>query len=160
MRKLKQVKTPDVNSMRQFMNAKVIFKACYNFIIITIGRFCPFIECKNILYRNFLGMKLEKNAALALMVMPDLFYPNQITIGENSIIGYNTTILCHEFLVEEYRLGEVHIGKNVMVGANCTILPGIHIGDGSIIAAGSVVTKDIPENVVAGGIPAKVIRNR
>ena len=53
----------------------------------------------------------------------------------------------------------IHIGKNVWIGANATILAGVHIGDGSIIGAGSVVNKDIPENVIAAGVPCKVIRN-
>ena len=52
----------------------------------------------------------------------------------------------------------VRIGNNVWVGANVTILPGVSIGDNAIIAAGAVVTKDIPANMLAAGIPAKVIR--
>ena len=50
------------------------------------------------------------------------------------------------------------IGKNVWIGANATIVPGVTIGNGSIIAAGAVVTKDVPENVVVGGVPAKIIK--
>ena len=52
----------------------------------------------------------------------------------------------------------INIGKKVWIGANCVILPGVSIGDGSIIGAGSVVTKDIPENVIAVGNPCKVLR--
>lgn len=53
---------------------------------------------------------------------------------------------------------DVHIGKNVWIGANVTILPGVTIGENTVIGAGSVVTKDIPSNVVAYGNPCKVIR--
>lgn len=53
----------------------------------------------------------------------------------------------------------VHIGKNVWIGANAVILPGVNVGDGSIIGAGSVVTKDIPDGVIAAGNPCRVIRN-
>lgn len=53
---------------------------------------------------------------------------------------------------------EVHIGKNVWIGANVTILPGVKIGENTVIGAGSVVTKDIPSNVVAYGNPCEVIR--
>ena len=50
------------------------------------------------------------------------------------------------------------IGKNVWIGSNATIAPGVTIGDNAVIGAGAVVTKDIPENAVAVGVPAKVIK--
>lgn len=53
----------------------------------------------------------------------------------------------------------IHIGKNVWIGANATILPGVTIGDNSIIGAGSIVTKDIPKNIIAVGNPAKKLRD-
>ena len=53
----------------------------------------------------------------------------------------------------------IKIGKNVWIGADCTILPGITIGDNSIIGAGSVVTKDVPYNVVVAGNTARIIKN-
>lgn len=53
----------------------------------------------------------------------------------------------------------IFIGDGVWVGINATILPGVSIGNNSIIAAGSVVTKDIPARVLAGGVPAKIIRS-
>ena len=59
------------------------------------------------------------------MVMPDIMFPEKITVGDNSIIGYNTTLLAHEYLIREYRLGEIVIGNEVMIGANTTILPGV-----------------------------------
>ncbi|MEG0377159.1 MAG: DapH/DapD/GlmU-related protein, partial [Eubacterium sp.] len=52
----------------------------------------------------------------------------------------------------------INIGKKVWIGANATILPGISIGDNAIIAAGAVVTKDVPTNTVAAGVPAKIVR--
>ena len=63
------------------------------------------------------------------------------------MIGYNTTILAHEYLIKEYRLGEVRIGENVLIGANTTILPGVTIGDGAVVA-GSVVHKDVAPGVL------------
>ena len=56
-------------------------------------------------------------------------------------------------------MGEVIIGNNVWLGSNVKVLKGVSIGDNSIISAGSVVTKSVPENVIAGGIPAKVIKD-
>lgn len=53
----------------------------------------------------------------------------------------------------------VKIGKNVWVGAHATILPGVTVGDNAVIAAGAVVTKDVPAFAVVGGVPAKIIKN-
>lgn len=58
-----------------------------------------------------------------------------------------------------YSYGKVIIKKNAWIGLGATITPGVTIGENSVVAAGSVVTKDVPDNVVVGGIPAKVIKN-
>jgi acetyltransferase-like isoleucine patch superfamily enzyme len=68
--------------------------------------------------------------------------------------------LTHEYLVEEYRIGDVEIGDHVMIGANTTILPGVRIGDRAVVGAGSVVTKDVPEGAFVAGNPARFIRWR
>ena len=52
-----------------------------------------------------------------------------------------------------------HVGKDVWIGGNATILPGITIGNNVVVAAGAVVTKDVPDNCLVGGVPAKVIKN-
>ena len=52
----------------------------------------------------------------------------------------------------------VTIGNDVWIGANCTILPGVTIGNNVVVAAGAVVTKDVPDNCVVGGVPAKIIK--
>ncbi len=106
-----------------------------NFIIIQIARYTPFLSVKNWLYRTFLKMNVGKQTSFALMVMPDIMFPEKITVGKNSIIGYNTTILAHEYLIHEYRIGFVTIGDEVMIGANTTILPGVTIGSGAVVSA-------------------------
>ncbi len=129
-----------------------------NFAVIQIARYTPFLSWKNWLYRTFLRMEVGEQTAVALMVMMDTMFPELIKIGRNSVIGYNTTILAHEYLIEEYRLGEVRIGDGVLVGANSTILPGVTIGDGAIVAAGTVVHKDVPPGAFVGGNPMQLIR--
>ena len=86
-----------------------------------------------------------------------------IEIGDGSLIGHNTTIatLNHDFNPakrQNLTPRPVKIGKNVWIGSDCTILPGVEIGDGAIIGAGSVVTKSIPANTIAVGNPARVIK--
>lgn len=88
-----------------------------------------------------------------------------VHIGDDTIIGPGTHIYtaCHSLDAEERKsyieFGKpVTIGNNVWIGGNCSILPGVTIGDNTVIGAGSVVTKDIPSHVVAFGNPCKVIR--
>ena len=89
-----------------------------------------------------------------------------IYIGDNTFIGPNVSILTlnHAVNPNERALGgieikDVIIGKNVWIGAGVIIFPGVTIGDNSVIGAGSIVTKDIPSNVLAYGNPCKVIKN-
>lgn len=157
MRKTTRFKVQDSNSLWQIYKTVSFFKVMKNFIIIQIARYIPFMRLKNMLYRVFLRMKVGKQTAFALMVMPDIMFPEKIKVGDNTIIGYNTTILAHEYLIKEYRIGEVIIGSEVMIGANTTILPGISIGDHAIVSAGTLVHKDVPPGSFVGGNPMQII---
>ncbi|QKS72266.1 acyltransferase [Paenalkalicoccus suaedae] len=148
------------NSLWQVYKTVPFIKVVKNFIVIQLARYTPFLGVKNWLYRTFLRMKIGSEAAVALMVMMDVMFPERISIGKNSVIGYNTTILAHEYLIKEYRLGDVHIGDNVMVGANTTILPGVTIGDDAIVSAGTLVHKDVPAGAFVGGNPMQVIQTK
>jgi acetyltransferase-like isoleucine patch superfamily enzyme len=145
------------NALWQIYKTVSPWKGVKNFICIQVARYCPILSVKNWIYRHLLGMKVGEHTAFGLMVMVDVFFPEKITIGENSIIGYNSTILAHEYLIHEYRLGEVSIGDHVLIGANTTILPGVTIGDGAVVAAGSVVHKDVAAGAFVGGNPLRVI---
>ena len=86
-----------------------------------------------------------------------------VYIDDGALIGHNVVIatLNHNLSVE--KRGNliphpVHIGKNAWIGSNATILPGVIIGDGAVVAAGAVVTKNVAENTVVGGNPAKLIK--
>lgn len=158
MRKTDRYPVEGPNALWQMYRTVSFWKVVKNFIVIQISRYTPLLPVKNFLYRNLLGMKVGRHTSVALMVMMDVFFPEKIRIGENSIIGYNTTILTHEYLIKEYRLGEVHIGSNVMIGANSTVLPGVTIGDHAVVAAGSVVTRDVEPYTMVGGNPIQVLR--
>ena len=86
-----------------------------------------------------------------------------IEIGDGAFIGHNTTVATLNHDMNPCKRANlipsaVKIGKNVWIGSDCTILPGVTIGDNSIIGAGSVVVKSIPDNVVAVGNPARAIK--
>ncbi|WP_111924156.1 acyltransferase [Priestia endophytica] len=136
------------------------WKVVKNFIVIQLARYIPFLKVKNWLYRTFLRMNIGEKTSFALMAMVDVMFPERISVGRNSIIGYNTTILTHEYLIKEYRLGDVEIGSEVMIGANTTILPGVTIGDGAIVAAGTVVHRNVAPGTFVGGNPMNVIYSK
>ncbi|MEB9609409.1 MULTISPECIES: acyltransferase [Bacillus cereus group] len=157
MRRTTRYPVSGENSLWNVYKTVSFWKVMKNFIIIQIARYTPFLSVKNWLYRTFLRMKVGKKASFALMVMPDIMFPEKITVGENSIIGYNTTLLAHEYLIREYRLGEIVIGNEVMIGANVTILPGVKIGDGATVSAGTLVHRDVPSGAFVGGNPMRII---
>lgn len=157
MRRVERYPVEGVNSLWLWHKTVNPLKVVTNFIVISIARYLPWLHLKNILYRT-VGMKVGKNVSVGLMVMFDVFFPEMVEIGENSILGYNSTILCHEYLVNEWRKGKVKIGKNVMLGANVTVLPGVIIGDGAIVSACSLVNTDVPENSVVGGVPIRCLK--
>lgn len=111
------------------------------------GKNCHFGDC---VYANF-----------NLTLVDD----THIYIGSNTMIGPNVTIataghpILPELREQAYQFNApVHIGKNCWLGAGVIVLPGITIGNNSVIGAGSVVTKDIPKNVIAVGNPCRILR--
>lgn len=86
-----------------------------------------------------------------------------VTIEDEVLIAPNVTISSegHPISPKERKTlvpNPVHIKRNAWIGANATILPGVSIGENSIVAAGAVVTKDVPDNTIVGGVPAKIIK--
>ncbi len=86
-----------------------------------------------------------------------------ITIDDDVMIAANVSLISNNHDFKERQIitcKPIHIKRNVWIGANATILPGVTIGENSIVAAGAVVNKDVPDNVVVGGVPAKIIKSQ
>jgi acetyltransferase-like isoleucine patch superfamily enzyme len=105
-----------------------------------------------------IGMRIGKGVSIGLGAMFDIFFPELIEIGDNTVIGYNATFIAHEFLVKEWRTGKVKIGKNVMIGAGAMVLAGVSIGDNATVSAMSLVNRDVRPRTFVEGVPAKVVK--
>ena len=86
-----------------------------------------------------------------------------ITIEDNVLIAPKVSLLSEGHPVyhekrQSLTVGHIHIKKNAWIGANATILQGVTIGENAIVASGSVVSKDVPDNAIAGGIPAQILK--
>jgi len=159
MRRLKSYTIDGKNSLLVWWKISNPVRTTINSCLIYLARFTPSIRMKNFIYR-LIGVKVGRDSAFGLGAMTDVFHPELISIGNNSIIGYNALILTHEFLVGKFRKGPVEIGNNVMIGANATILPGVKIGDGAIVSAMSLVNCDVPAGAFAQGVPIKISMRR
>ncbi len=105
------------------------------------------------------GHNVYANFNLTMVDDADIYVGDYVMFGPNVTVAtaghpINPTLRQKAM---QYNI-EVHIGNNVWIGANAVILPGVTIGDNTVIGAGSVVTKDIPANVVAVGNPCRVLR--
>lgn len=93
--------------------------------------------------------------------------PYLVTLGDNVFISIDASFVCHDGSTLPFRktipdlelAGEIVVGNNVFVGTKALILPGITIGNNCIIGANSVVTKDVPDNCVVAGNPARIIKS-
>jgi acetyltransferase-like isoleucine patch superfamily enzyme len=155
-RRLESFNAGEKNSLYYVWKFRNPVRVFFNFFIITVAKCAPHLGFKNFLLR-LTGIKIGKDASIGLAVMFDVFYPERIEIGENAIIGYSATILAHEFLQKELRVGNVKIGKNSMVGANSTVLAGVEIGEGATVSAMSLVDQDVPANCFGKGNPIVVV---
>jgi acetyltransferase-like isoleucine patch superfamily enzyme len=86
-----------------------------------------------------------------------------VIIGDDCLIGHNTVLATLNHDLDPSKRADLHpapivIGRNVWIGANVTVLPGVTIGDNAVIAAASVVTKDVPDDTVVVGSPARAVR--
>ena len=144
------------NSLWSWPEAKSPLAVVRNYVVIVLARVCPSLRLKNWLLRR-IGVTVGAGVAWGLESTPDVFWPERITVGDDAIVGYDATLLCHEFLQEEYRLGDVVVGEGAMIGAGAVVLPGVTVGEGARVAANSLVAADVPPETTAAGVPAEVV---
>ena len=127
-----------------------------NYLLVVVARLAPSLRVRNWAL-SALGVTVGRDAAWGLEATPDVFWPERITLGENVIVGYDATLLCHEFLQDEYRVGDVEIGDRAMIGAGAIVLPGVEIGADAQVAANSLVADDVPPETTVAGVPAEPV---
>jgi len=142
-----------LNSLQYWTEARNPVRIVLNFLAVQVIKYSPILRVKAWLLRR-LGAEVGANVSLALSATPDVFWPELITIEDDAIVGYDATILCHEFLHDEYRTGAVLVGERAMIGAGAVVLPGVEIGAGASVAANSLVAEDVPEGATVAGVPA------
>lgn len=131
-----------------------------NYLLIYAAHHLPSLALKRFVFRRVLGMKLGTGVTIASGATLDYFFPELIEIGDHTIVGMDALILTHEFLSDRWRRGRVVIGPHVLIGARSLILAGVHVGAGTVIAAGSVVNRSLPDAICAAGNPATIVRAR
>ncbi len=102
------------------------------------------------------GMDIHPFTLISLKANLDKTFPRGVHVGEGTNISFDAAILTHDLLRLKHE--HTYIGKYCGIGARSIILPGLTVGDHSIVAAGSVVTKDVPPHSIVAGNPARVIR--
>lgn len=134
-----------VNSL--YLVAAVTFM---DFILLT-----PFAS----LFYRLMGARLGKNVQINSKYCADL---SLLEIGDGAVIGGHATVICHSFERKRFILKKVKIGKNAIIGLNSVLLPGCEIGDGALIAAGAVLSRNtkVEPHDVYFGVPAGSAKER
>nr|WP_229770549.1 MULTISPECIES: acyltransferase [unclassified Halorhabdus] len=144
------------NSLRYWIRTRnPIWMLVVPAIIWALG-LVPSVRLKNVVLRA-LGADVGEGVALAFGATPDMLWPDRLVIEDDAIVGYDATLLCHEYLQDEYRTGEVVVGERAMVGAGAVVLPGVRIGADAQVSANSLVTEDVPPGATVAGVPAEVV---
>lgn len=118
---------------------------------------------------KWVGCKVGKNVFIGQKVSIDAGHADMIILEDNVHIAGHSILLCHQRDLSSYCIGDdyaklgyriekIHLKKGCLIGTNTLIMPGVTVGEGALVGAGSLVTKDIPPWTIATGRPAKVVK--
>ena len=113
------------------------------------------IAARMLLYRRVFKADLDETVRMSLSAKLDLTFPRGIHIGPKTYLAFGARVLSHDMTRGLYL--HTRIGERCFIGGHSLILPGVTIGDGCVVGAGSVVTRDVPAGSIVAGNPAKVI---
>jgi acetyltransferase-like isoleucine patch superfamily enzyme len=112
-------------------------------------------ECRRLYFNKLWGMDIGHRCRIALSAKLDPTNPRGVHIGDSTAIDFSACILTHDF--PRWLSTDTWVGKECNIGPRSIIMPGVRIGDNCVIAAASVVLKDVPAICLAGGNPARII---
>lgn len=114
------------------------------------------VKLRRLYYVKVWGMDIHPTAVFSMSAKMDRTFPRGVHIGEEAYIAFGAAILTHDMTRGLYL--NTFVGRRCFIGARSLILPGVRVGDESVVGSGSVVTKDVPPRCVVAGNPAKVIQ--
>ena len=109
------------------------------------------VGARRLVYTRLWGMDIHPSATFSLSARFDRTYPRGVHVGAETYVALESIILCHDMTRGLYL--DTRIGRHCFIGAGSIILPGVTVGDGSIVAAGAVVTRDVPPRSIVAGSP-------
>lgn len=143
---------------------KLILRQLKAHLFFRLARLMPHGELRAACFR-ILGVKVGAHVFFGLDVNIDLLYPEQVTLMDHSVVGNGASIYVHSRgnlplkRLLPRKVEPVVVGTGALVWTNAIILPGVKVGDYSIVAAGAVVTNDVPKYSLVAGVPARVIKS-
>jgi len=115
------------------------------------------MDVRRLYFVKIWKMNIDPTARFSLRVEFDRTHPSGVHIGYQSYVAFGAVILTHDMTRGIY--ADTKVGARCFIGAHSILLPGVTIGDGSIVGAGSVVTRDVPPGAIVAGNPARVVRS-
>lgn len=152
------------STIKHLRNALLLKYCMYSVILSPIN----YRKIRAVLWR-WMGAKIGKNVFIGYEVWVDVTNTHLVEVEDHVHIANRCLLLCHQRDLSNYFIGDdyaklpyirkkIHLKKGCLIGMETMIMPGVTVGEGAIIGAGSLVTKDIPAWTIASGRPAKVIK--